>query len=62
MLELTTINNPVDIIDEALILPELLTAQTKTTDPHGVQKLHRSAGRDRRARPLKTEMIRANTT
>jgi len=46
MLELTTMNNPPEVIDEAVILPELAAAQTKTTDLHGVEILHHSAGRD----------------
>ena len=52
MLELAVMNNPVEVIDEAVILPELIAGQTKTTDPHGVEKLHHSAGRDPRHTPL----------
>ena len=46
MLELATMNNPIEVIDEAVMLPELAAALTRTTDPHGVEKLHHSAGRD----------------
>ncbi|WP_133160316.1 hypothetical protein [Cryobacterium zongtaii] len=40
-------NNPSDVIDEAVTLPELAAAQARTTDLHGVEKLHHLAGRDR---------------
>jgi hypothetical protein len=40
MLELTTINKATEVIDEAVILPELAAASAKTTDVHGVEKLH----------------------
>jgi hypothetical protein len=46
MLELATMNNPIEVIDVAVTLPELAAASTKTTDPHGVENLHHSAGRD----------------
>jgi putative transposase len=52
MLELATMNNPVEVIAEAVILPELAAASTRTTDPHGVEKLHHSAGCDHRCRPV----------
>jgi len=40
MLELTTMNKATEVIDEAVILPELAAASAKTTDLHGVEKLH----------------------
>ncbi|MCU1527274.1 MAG: hypothetical protein JWP75_1037 [Frondihabitans sp.] len=47
MLELAAMNNPIEVIDEAVILPELAAAYARTTDPHGVEKPHHLAGRDR---------------
>jgi len=46
MPELTTMNKPIEVLKEAVMLPELAAAQAKTTDPHGDAKLHHSAGRD----------------
>ena len=46
MLELATMNNSIEPLDEAVILPELAAAWTKATAPHGVEKLHHSTGRD----------------
>ena len=58
MLELKTMNTHIEPAEEVNILPELAAAETKTTDPHGVEKLHHSAGRYRRQpspRPLSAE-------
>jgi len=32
-------NNPIEAIDKAVILPEFAAAETKPTDPHGAQEL-----------------------
>ena len=37
MLELAVINNPIEVLDEAVILPELTASKTKATDLHGVR-------------------------
>jgi putative transposase len=41
-----SMNKPIEVLNEAVMLPELAAAQTKTTDPHGDGKLHHSAGQD----------------
>ena len=46
MIELTAMNNPIEVIDEAVILPELIVALVGIMDLHGVQKLHYPAGCD----------------
>ena len=48
MLELATMNNPIEILNEAIMLPGLAAASCTKADPHGVEKPHPSAGRDRR--------------
>jgi hypothetical protein len=38
MLQLRTMNQPIESAEEAVMLPELTAASTKTTDPHGVRE------------------------
>ena len=49
MLEIGTMDDADGVIEEVNALPELLAAKAKTTDPHGDEKLHHSAGRDRQS-------------
>jgi hypothetical protein len=39
-------NNSIEVLNEAVMLPELAAASTKTTDPHGVEKPRHSARLD----------------
>lgn len=58
MLELETMNNTIEVIDEEVILPEFAAASAGTTDSYRVERLHDSAGRDRganRAQPIPAE-------
>ena len=60
MLELKTMNFQIEPAEELDILPDFAAAETKTTDPHGVEKLHHSAGRYRSQpspRPLQQNAV-----
>lgn len=46
VLELATMNKPIEVLNEAVMLREVAAAKARTIDPRGVEKPHHSAGRD----------------
>jgi len=42
---------PIEVIDEPMTVPELAAARTATNNSHGVETLHHSAGRAPKSAP-----------